>query len=117
MILSHTENASGNFKLSQSLLDRALFARLSLDPNGMSDNDDTTIAIASLPAVPLFDYLVDCWKSVVDVKKNVLAREKVLLVYWRFGLYNDYAPSYDERVTLLTLISIINQVDIGPSCF
>jgi len=44
----------------------------------MSDNDDTTIAIASLPAVPLFDYLVDCWKNVVDIKKNVLAREKVL---------------------------------------
>ncbi|CAG8568447.1 6694_t:CDS:2 [Paraglomus occultum] len=74
----YPENASGKFKLSQSLLDRALFARLSLDPNGMSDNDDTTIAIASLPDVPLFDYLVDCWKSVADVKKNVLAREKIL---------------------------------------
>ncbi|CAG8477887.1 14973_t:CDS:2, partial [Gigaspora rosea] len=55
-----------SFKLSKSVLDSALFARLSIDPNQMSDSDQP-------PQIPLFDYLLDSWKRASEIKRSTRA--------------------------------------------
>ncbi|CAG8448174.1 2139_t:CDS:10, partial [Ambispora gerdemannii] len=72
------ENASRPFKLSAELIDRALVSRLSINPQEMSDDNDTLIAIVNLPKIPLFDYLLECWKRAVEIKRNLISRGKSL---------------------------------------
>ncbi|CAG8633819.1 500_t:CDS:10 [Dentiscutata erythropus] len=55
-----------SFKLSKSTIDSALFARLSIDPNQMSDSDQP-------PQIPLFDYLLDSWKKASEIKRSTRA--------------------------------------------
>ncbi|CAG8498568.1 35_t:CDS:10 [Funneliformis mosseae] len=66
------ENTS--FKLSQSILESALVARLSINPDQMSDDEEIVQAISKLPRTPTFDYLLDSWKRAVEIKKNLLTR-------------------------------------------
>ncbi|CAG8504078.1 13438_t:CDS:10, partial [Ambispora leptoticha] len=72
------ENASRPFKLSLELIDRALVSRLSIDPQAMSDDNDTLLAISSLPKIPVFDYLLECWKRAGEIKRNLISRAKLL---------------------------------------
>jgi len=72
--LKEEEPAKTSFKLSQSHLESALVTRLSIDPNQMSDDEETVQAISKLPRTPLFNYLLDCWKRASDIKQNLLAR-------------------------------------------
>ncbi|CAG8526533.1 3489_t:CDS:10 [Diversispora eburnea] len=58
------------FKFNKSNLDNSLVARLSLDPNQMRDEDEDVI----VPQIPSFDYLLDCWKRAVEIKRNLLTR-------------------------------------------
>ncbi|RIA98699.1 ubiquitin elongating factor core-domain-containing protein [Glomus cerebriforme] len=72
--LKEEDPAKTSFKLSQSLLEKALFARLSIDPNQMSDDEETFLAISKLPRTSLFNYLLDCWKRASEIKRNLLTR-------------------------------------------
>ncbi|CAI2184476.1 10404_t:CDS:10 [Funneliformis geosporum] len=63
-----------SFKLSQSLLESTLVARLSINPDQMSDDEEHVQAISKLPRTPIFDYLLDSWKRTVEIKKNLLTR-------------------------------------------
>ncbi|GBC03242.1 hypothetical protein RclHR1_05020019 [Rhizophagus clarus] len=77
--LKKDDPAKTSFKLSQSLLESALVARLNIDPNQMSDDEETLQAISKLPRISLFDYLLDCWKRASDIKRNLLARSSKTL--------------------------------------
>ncbi|EXX53635.1 hypothetical protein RhiirA5_349834 [Rhizophagus irregularis] len=68
-----------SFKLSQSHLESALVARLNIDPNQMSDDEETFQAISKLPRISLFDYLLDCWKRASEIKSNLLTRSSKTL--------------------------------------
>lgn len=63
-------------KLSQQFLDRIIVARLSLDPS--EDFDGLPNDIKSTLTILHFDYLLNCWKSAHDIKKNTLTRSKNL---------------------------------------
>ncbi|KAI9019583.1 ubiquitin elongating factor core-domain-containing protein [Phycomyces nitens] len=64
------------FKLSQSLMDRVLVARLSLDPNESYPNIPQ--AIQQDLKSSHFDYLINCWKRAQEIKRNTLTRSKNL---------------------------------------
>ncbi|CDZ97514.1 Ubiquitin fusion degradation protein-2 [Phaffia rhodozyma] len=52
-----------------SLADRILIARLSLDPNSMTDDVDELQVLANIPEKEtIFEYLVGCWKRLGQVK-------------------------------------------------
>jgi len=53
-------------KITTNIIERLLYARLSLDDNAKDD------------AIPLFDYLVNCWKKLTEIqrKTNKLLSEK-----------------------------------------
>ncbi|RCH83726.1 hypothetical protein CU098_008178, partial [Rhizopus stolonifer] len=66
----------GKLILSQHILDRIIVARLSLDPT--ESHDDLPQDIAVTLTAPHFDYLLNCWKTVHDIKRNTLLRSKNL---------------------------------------
>ncbi|CAG8609005.1 12038_t:CDS:10, partial [Acaulospora morrowiae] len=63
---------TSSFKLTKSILDNAIVARLSMNPDQMSDD-------VLLPQIPLFDYLLDCWKRAAEIKRNLVARSSKTL--------------------------------------
>ncbi|SOV01532.1 related to UFD2 - ubiquitin fusion degradation protein [Ustilago sp. UG-2017a] len=61
-----SESPGSTPKLSSSIADQILIARLSLDPNGdvMSDDAEHILILASLPkGQTSWDYLIACWKK------------------------------------------------------
>lgn len=70
------ENEPKPFRLSESLLDRVLVARLSIDPN--EPNDEYPEDVRNDLHVLDFDYLLACWKRAHEIKRNTLTRSKNL---------------------------------------
>nr|CAG8450796.1 4777_t:CDS:10 [Entrophospora candida] len=63
-----------SFKLNRSNLENALYTRLSIDPNEMTDDDETLVAISNLSDKSSFDYLLDCWKRTSEIKRSIMNR-------------------------------------------
>ncbi|KAG1077575.1 hypothetical protein G6F42_024753 [Rhizopus arrhizus] len=63
-------------KLNQQLLDRIIVARLSLDPT--EQHDELPQDILNTLYTLHFDYLLTCWKTVFEIRKNTLQRSKNL---------------------------------------
>jgi ubiquitin conjugation factor E4 B len=109
-------------KITTSIIERLLVARLSLDDNAKDD------------AVPLFDYLVNCWKALCEVqrKTNKLLLEKDITESQK----NELNTKVNERIERLnsakelivsysgfvisTLAEMFPQpqrsIDLGPKC-
>ncbi|KAI9321206.1 ubiquitin elongating factor core-domain-containing protein [Dichotomocladium elegans] len=71
------ENQPKPFRLSETLLDRVIVARLEIDPNNLN-RDQYPDDIANDLRVPKFDYLLDCWKRAHEIYRNTLIRSKNL---------------------------------------
>lgn len=63
------------FFLNNSLLDRILVARLSLDPN--DPPAELPVDVKQTLNISHFDYLLNCWKQAQEIKRNTLIRSKV----------------------------------------
>ncbi|KAF7721031.1 hypothetical protein EC973_005541 [Apophysomyces ossiformis] len=70
------ENEPRPFRLSQKLMDRALVDRLSIDPN--ESHDEIPPDLRQGLRVPLFYYLLNCWKRAQDIRKNLIVKGKSL---------------------------------------
>jgi ubiquitin conjugation factor E4 B len=70
------ENEPQPNKLSQQFLDRIIVARLSLDPT--ESHAELPEDIASTLNTLHFDYLLNCWRTVHDIRKNTLQRSRNL---------------------------------------
>jgi ubiquitin conjugation factor E4 B len=70
------ENEPQPNKLSQQFLDRIIVARLSLDPT--ESHPELPADIASTLNASHFDYLLNCWRTVHDIRKNTLQRSRSL---------------------------------------
>ncbi|KAF0531124.1 Ubiquitin conjugation factor E4 [Gigaspora margarita] len=106
-----------SFKLSKSVLDSALFARLSIDPNQMSDGDQP-------PQIPLFDYLLDSWKRASEIKRSIRASKTLeqSVINERVGVIDtlkELIINYVQYVLLYPddLPQIRNSVELGPNQF
>lgn len=62
------------FTITPALLDRVLVARLSIDPDEMTDDDDVLLALSALPPISTFHYLLDCWKRAQALRRDVRSR-------------------------------------------
>ncbi|CAG8442490.1 7451_t:CDS:10 [Scutellospora calospora] len=104
-----------SFKLSKSILDNALFSRLSIDPNQMSDGEE-------LPQIPLFDYLLDSWKRASEIKRSLRATKTLeqSIINERVGVidtlkeliinYIQYVLQYPDD-----LPQVRNSTKLGPN--
>lgn len=63
-------------KLNQQYLDRIIVARLSLDPT--EQHQELPQDIANTLYTLHFDYLLNCWKTVYEIRKNTLQKSKNL---------------------------------------
>ncbi|KAK9722707.1 Ubiquitin conjugation factor E4 [Basidiobolus ranarum] len=74
------ESGESNLGITQDLLDRVVVARLSHDPSGsaLMEEDLPKSPSSQQLHVPLFDYLLGCWKRASEVKKGTLSRQKNL---------------------------------------
>ncbi|CAG8676292.1 43969_t:CDS:10 [Gigaspora margarita] len=106
-----------SFKLSKSVLDSALFARLSIDPNQMSDGDQP-------PQIPLFDYLLDSWKRASEIKRSIRASKTLeqSVINERVGVIDtlkELIINYVQYVLLYPddLPQVRNSVELGPNQF
>ncbi|KAI8982486.1 hypothetical protein BDF20DRAFT_476725 [Mycotypha africana] len=63
-------------KLQEQHLDRIIVARLSLDPK--EPHEDLPQDIRNTLNILHFDYLLNCWKTVFDIRRNTLQRSKNL---------------------------------------
>jgi len=109
-------------KFTTNIIERLLVARLSLDDNSKDD------------AVPLFDYLVNCWKALCEVQRktnkllmekdvtemqkkdlNVKVKERIE----RLNITKELIVSYSGFV-ISTLAEMFPQseraIDLGPKC-
>lgn len=75
-------------KLSAQFLDRIIVARLSLDPN--EKHDDLPEDIARCLNITHFDYLLNCWRTAYDIRRNTVQRSK-----------NLEKPVFDQRLSVL----------------
>ncbi|ORX94013.1 hypothetical protein K493DRAFT_315713 [Basidiobolus meristosporus CBS 931.73] len=74
------ELGTSNLRITQDLLDRTMIARLSYDPNGSSlmEEDAPKSPTPQQLGIPLFDYLLGCWKRASEIKRGTLSRQKSL---------------------------------------
>lgn len=75
VLIVHYAESQPN-KLNQQLLDRIIVARLSLDPT--EQHDELPQDILNTLYTLHFDYLLTCWKTVFEIRKNTLQRSKNL---------------------------------------
>ncbi|CAG8536201.1 5268_t:CDS:10 [Dentiscutata heterogama] len=106
-----------SFKLSKSTIDSALFARLSIDPNQMSDSDQP-------PQIPLFDYLLDSWKRASEIKRSTRASKTLeqSVINERVDVIDhlkELIINYVQYVLLYPndLPQVRNSIELGPNQF
>lgn len=63
-------------KLNQQYLDRIIVARLSLDPT--EQHSELPQDISNTLYTLHFDYLLTCWRTVFEIRRNTLQRSKNL---------------------------------------
>ncbi|KAJ8523244.1 hypothetical protein ONZ45_g319 [Pleurotus djamor] len=70
-----SEEPGHPLRLSESILDRLLIARLELDPEQMTDDLEYLPVLVSLPRdQTIFEYLVSCWKRINATRTSFIKR-------------------------------------------
>jgi ubiquitin conjugation factor E4 B len=75
-------------------LDRIIVARLSLDPT--EPHDDLPADIVNCLRITHFDYLLNCWKTAFDIRKNTFSRSK-----------NLEKQAFDQRISVLDSVKTL----------
>ncbi|KAI8580706.1 hypothetical protein K450DRAFT_235570 [Umbelopsis ramanniana AG] len=65
------------YNITKDTLDRALVARLSIDPQELNPNDASLSAFGRKEILlPHFEYLLQSWSRAQDIRRNLIARSK-----------------------------------------
>ncbi|RUS31621.1 ubiquitin elongating factor core-domain-containing protein [Jimgerdemannia flammicorona] len=62
------------FRITADIFDKTLIARLSIDPNNPGDE---YAEFAAELRVPLFEYMLSCWRRVQEIRKGMWSRQRV----------------------------------------
>jgi ubiquitin conjugation factor E4 B len=74
-LASEIKEEQVQLKLNNQFLDRIIVARLLMDPTELA-NDIPQDIVTTLHVLH-FDYLLNCWNTANDIRKNTVLRSKV----------------------------------------
>ncbi|TFK61391.1 hypothetical protein BDN72DRAFT_828292 [Pluteus cervinus] len=69
-----SEGVPSPIRMDNDIADRVLFARLDLNSDSMTDDQEYHAVLQSLPKITVFEYLVGCWKRSNSIRSSLLKK-------------------------------------------